>query len=385
MFIINGRVLTMAGLEIGNGFVEIENGRIVSAGDMDGFRGMGEIIDAEGGYILPGLVDAHTHIGLFDDALGFEGEDGNEDTDPITPQIRALDGINSLDRCFTEALHDGGVTSVLVGPGSANPIAGQMVALKTRGISVDEMIIKQPAAIKFALGENPKGVYHSKNQAPVTRMATASLMREALFKARDYFEKLCLAEDDEDAVPPEYDFKCESLLPLITGEIPAHFHAHRADDIFTAVRIAGEFGLKYAIIHATESHMIADRLDKSTGLILGPLMLDRSKPELANQTDRAPGILTSKGFMVAITTDHPEMPQKNLRIAACTAVKEGMDKDAALRAITIDAARLAGIDSRVGSIESGKDADIAVFSAHPLDFYAKVKFVFINGEKYERD
>lgn len=382
MFIINAHVLTMAGNEYENGFIEISEGKIAALGDMKDFSGAGSVFDAAGGYATPGLVDAHTHLGMLGDSQGFEGDDGNEDVEPITPHIRALDGINPMDRCFGEALR-AGVTSVLVGPGSANPVAGQMVALKTHGKCIDDMVIAQPAAIKFALGENPKGVYHAKNQSPVTRMATAALIRDTLYKARDYLDRLNQAMTEEGMEPPEFDFKSESLLALIRGDIPAHFHAHRADDIFTAVRISREFNLKFSVVHATESYLIADMLDRSTGLILGPLMLDRSKPELVNQTDRSAGVLSAQGFCVAITTDHPEMPQKNLIVAACAAVKEGMDQAAALRAITIDAARLAGIERRVGSLENGKDADVVVFSGHPLDFYASVKAVFVDGKRVE--
>lgn len=380
MNIINGHILTMAGKDIKNGYVKIENAKIAEVGDMTGFDGFGDIVDADGGFVMPGFVDAHTHIGMWEDALGFEGDDGNEDVDPITPHIRALDGLNPMDRCFREALV-AGVTSVLVGPGSANPVAGQMVAMKTRGICIDEMVIAQPAAVKFALGENPKGVYHGKNQSPVTRMATAAIIRETLCKTRDYMKKLEESKENDDVDPPEYDFKCESLIPLLKGEIPAHFHAHRADDIFTAVRIAKEFGLKYSIVHATEAHLVAGHLDKETGLILGPLLSDRSKPELANQTCKSPAILAQEGFRVAICTDHPELPERYLLLSTCAAVKEGMDRGAALRSITIDAAFLAGIDHRVGSLEAGKDADVLIFDSHPLDFYASLTHVFSDGEQ----
>ncbi|MDD6800570.1 MAG: amidohydrolase, partial [Firmicutes bacterium] len=233
------------------GFIEFDAGKITAVGACEG--------DGSGGILFPGFIDGHTHLGLSEDSLTFEGDDLNEGTDPITPQLRAIDAINPLDRTFTEA-REAGITCVAAAPGSANPIGGQIAVLKTAGKRVDDMIIAAPAAMKFALGENPKGVYHEKNQTPETRMATAALMREQLFKAKKYAEALdkyekqrqeYLDNPDENDEPsePEFDFKSEALLPVIRREIPVHFHAHRADDIFTAIRIAKEFHLRYTIVH----------------------------------------------------------------------------------------------------------------------------------------
>ena len=244
MYLINGILHTMASDVIRDGFVSFEHGKITAVGRMDELQlpEQAEVLDVTGCHIYPGLVDAHSHLGMFGDSLGFESDDGNEITDPVTPQLRAIDAINPFDRCFQEA-REGGVTTVVTGPGSANAIGGQMAAIKTVGRRVDDMILRAPVAMKFALGENPKSCYNDRHETPITRMATAALIREELFKAREYLEKKDRAAADEDADAPEFDLKLEALIPVIRGELPAHFHAHRADDIATAVRIAKEFGL----------------------------------------------------------------------------------------------------------------------------------------------
>ncbi|MGI5972066.1 MAG: amidohydrolase, partial [Oscillospiraceae bacterium] len=280
MLIINGNVLTMAGEDYSPGFVLTRGDKIISVGPMADAPGAAdeEVFDAGGFFVLPGLIDAHTHLGMFEDAVGFEGDDGNEETDPVTPQLRAVDAVNPMDRCFSEAVA-AGVTAVMTGPGSANAIGGQFAAVKTAGNRIDNMILRAPACMKFALGENPKSVYHLKNQAPVTRMATAALIRETLFKAREYMMKLEKAWRDEDAEEPDFDLKLQALIPLLRKEIPAHFHAHRADDIFTAIRIAREFDIDFTIVHGTEGHLIARELAReNVKLICGPALGDRSKP-----------------------------------------------------------------------------------------------------------
>lgn len=382
--IINARVISMVGEPIEDGYVTLENGKITTLGTMEAVPQDGcETLDAAGGWLLPGLVDAHSHIGLYEDSLGFEGEDGNEDTDPITPQLRVIDGINPMERSFAEA-RAAGVTTVVVSPGSANPIGGQMAAIKTCGRRIDDMIVRAPAAMKFALGENPKSVYHDKEQTPVTRMATASLIRDQLMKAREYGTHQKEAALDEDKEPRDYDDQLEALLPVLSGEIAAHFHAHRADDIFTALRIAKEFSLRPVIVHGTEAHMIADLLaPENVPVISGPFMTDRSKPELTNLTERAPALLREAGVPLAITTDHPEFPVKYLFDAARFAVRGGMEPDAALRAITIDAARIADIADRVGSIESGKDGDLVLLTGDPFDYRTCVVAVFCDGNRVE--
>jgi imidazolonepropionase-like amidohydrolase len=381
MLIINADIYTMAGSPIRNGWIRTEGAVIREIGEMPAQAHDEEkVVDVQGAKVYPGFIDAHTHIGMWEDGLTFEGDDGNEETDPVTPQLRAIDAVNPIDRCFTEALA-AGVTTVVTGPGSANPIGGQLAAIKTCGTCVDDMVVKAPVAIKMALGENPKSVYHGKNQTPSTRMATASLIREELFKAKRYMEDLQRSQEDEDFDPPEFDMKSEALLPALRGELEVHFHAHRADDIYTAIRIAKEFNLNYVIVHGTEGHIIAQGLQKNgTRVLAGPFLCDRSKPELRNLTPANPGILSKAGILTAIITDHPVIPIQYLPVCAALAVREGMDSEDALRAITINPAKICGIEDRVGSIEVGKDADLVVFESDPLDLNARPKMVIANGK-----
>jgi len=365
---------------IENGFVYIKGGVIADYGPMDSMPSKYKnikTIDANKGYLLPGLIDAHSHLGMWEDGLAFEGDDGNENTDPITPHLRAIDAVNPLDKAFEEAL-EAGVTTVVTGPGSSNPIAGQFIAMKTYGSRIDDMVIKSPVCMKFALGENPKLSFVDKGNSPKTRMATAALIRETLLKTVEYARDKKKKNRDE---RPEYNIKYESLLPLIEGKIYAKFHAHRADDIFTAIRIAKEFKLKYVIVHCTEGHLIVDKLKKeNANVIVGPNITSRSKPELKNQTVETAGILSKSGILTAITVDHPEVPQQYLTVAAALAVKAGMDEMEALKAITINAAKISMIDDKVGSIKVGKHADIVIFDRHPLDIMAKTQHIFVNGK-----
>lgn len=381
MYLIHGILHTMVSDVISDGFVAFENGKITAVGAMSklALPAGADVLDVSGCHIYPGLVDAHSHLGMFGDSLGFESEDGNEITDPVTPQLRAIDAINPFDRCFQEA-REGGVTTVVTGPGSANAIGGQMAAIKTAGRRVDDMILRAPVAMKFALGENPKSCYNDRHETPITRMATAALIREELFKTKEYLDKKNRAAEDEDAELPEFDLKLEALIPVVKGELPAHFHAHRADDIATAVRIAKEFGLKYVIIHGTEAHRIADLLaEDGVRVVTGPIIGDRSKPELANQRLDNTAILKKAGVQVAICTDHPENPEQYLPMGAAVCAKQGIAAEDAMAAITRDAAEIAGIADRVGTLEIGKDADIAVFRGHPLELSAVVEAVFIDG------
>ena len=382
MRIVNGVVHPMDGPVIRRGYVAFEGGRITAVGAMEELTDReGPELDAAGGHILPGFIDAHCHLGLFGDALGFEADDGNESTDPCTPQLRAIDGINPLDRGFREA-RAGGVTTVLTGPGSANPIAGQFAAVKTDGRWVDEMVVKAPAAMKFALGENPKSVYNERKETPVTRMATAAIIRENLAKAQEYQDKQSKAEEDPEEDMPDYDARLEALSPVITGALPAHFHAHRADDIATAVRISGEFGLKLVVVHGTEGYLLPELLAQAgVPVITGPCLTDRSKPELAGQTLSNPARLRTAGVKVAICTDHPETPIQYLPLCAAMAVRGGMEAEDALAAITRDAAEIAGIDRRVGTLTPGKDADVVVTSGHPFDWKGEIRAVFLNGKR----
>ena len=383
MLIINGAVHTMDGPVIKNGYVAIKGSKIARVGPMEDCPKSweGEVIDAQGGHICPGFIDAHCHLGMFGDALGFESDDGNEETDPCTPHLRAIDGVNPLDRCFSEA-RAAGVTTVLTGPGSANPVSGQFAALKTDGRWVDAMVVRAPAAMKLALGENPKQVYHDRDETPVTRMATAAIIRENLRKAVEYGEKMDRAARDEDADPPDYDAKLEALLPVVRGELPVHIHAHRADDIATGVRIAREFGLRCVIVHGTEGHLIPDLLAwEKIPVITGPALGDRSKPELANMTLENPALLRRAGVEVAICTDHPEVPVQYLPLCAALAVKGGLDPEEALAAITVTAAGIAGLGDILGTLAPGREADVVVTSRHPLELLGEVRAVLIGGRR----
>jgi len=387
LLITNGKIITMAGDIFEKGYILADEGKIIELGNMEDMPDVNEaggkkveVYDAEGGYILPGLIDAHCHVGMWEDSIGFEGDDGNEATDPVTPQLRAIDGVYYADRSFAEA-RENGVTTVVTGPGSANVIGGQFAALKTYGRRIEEMIVKEPVAMKVAFGENPKTVYNEKRQMPITRMATAALLRENLMKAVEYKQQLeDYNKDSENNNKPEFDMKLDALLKVINREIPLKAHAHRADDILTAIRIAKEFNLRLTIEHCTEGHLIKDILaEEGVAAVVGPSLTDRSKPELRNQSLKTPGILSKSGIKVAIMTDHPCIPIQYLSLCAAMAVREGMDDYEAMKAITINAAEITGISDRVGSLEKGKDADIVVFSGHPFELKTKVILTVING------
>lgn len=366
---------------IGRGYLLIEGTKIARLGPMSQWDGEAGDDSFAGLHVYPGLVDAHSHLGMFGDSLGAEGEDGNEETDPTTPHLRAIDAVNGMDRGFSEAL-DYGVTTVVTGPGSANPVSGQMAALKTAGVCVDDMVIEPFIAMKFALGENPKNVYAHRSQTPTTRMATAAVIREQLYRARRYGEDLDAFEKDEEGEldPPEYDAKCEALLPVLRGEVAAHFHAHRADDLFTAVRIAREFSLRAVIIHGTEGHLIAERLAR-TGIpvVCGPVIGTRSKPELSAMSRGNPAVLWKNGVKIAVCTDHPEVPEEFLMLSAAICRREGLSPEAAIRAVTLDAAEIIGLDARIGSLEAGKDADLVFYRGDPLGGLEKPEAVFVDG------
>ena len=364
---------------IENGWVSVSEGKITEIG-----KGSTDVsssdINAEGKMLIPGFIDAHTHLGIVGNALGFEADDCNEETDPVTPHIMASDGINPFDFCFSEA-REAGITTVLSSPGSANAIGGIICALKTNGRRIEKMIIKE-AGIKFALGENPKTAYNDRDETPVTRMATAGLIREHLTKSAKYLDDIKDYEaDSENNDMPEFDAKLDATVPLLKKELKAHFHCHRADDILTAVRISKKYGLDSVLVHATEGHLIADLLaEDGVCAVVGPVIGDRSKPELANLSTATAGELHRNGVKVAICTDHPVVPVQYLALNAALAVKGGLDRSEALKAITINAAEIAGISDRVGSIEKGKDADLQLYSLDPLDIQSSPDFVMINGE-----
>lgn len=383
LIFINAYIYTAEEEPIANGFLTVRDGKIAGIGNMKEWKRPDgeEIVDLSGKRIYPGFVDAHTHLGMWEDGMGFEGEDGNEMSMTSAASLRAIDAINSFDRCFEEA-RKAGVTAVVTGPGSANPIGGAMAAVKTTGGRVDNMVIKYPVSMKMALGENPKNVHHDRDESPMTRMATAKIIRESLIKAKRYAQDVDKAAESEDYDLPDFDAECEALLPVVRGELPVHIHAHRRDDIFTGIRIAEEFGLQYVLVHATEGHLVTEELAEcGADVFSGPFLSDRSKPELINLTPSSPGIISRAGIRTAVITDHPVIPIQYLPLCAGLAVREGMDYDSALRAITITPAEILGLDDRIGSLRIGKDADFSVFDSDPLTLAAKPLVVFINGRE----
>jgi len=377
MLIKNGRVFTMAGKVYENGCVLIENGKIKEVGEELTASFGEEIIDARGGWVLPGLVDAHSHLGTHEANMGFEGNDTNEITDPITPQLRVIDGLNPQDKAF-EAVRASGVTTTLVAPGSVNVIGGQCAVIKTYGRCVDEMVIVEPAAVKIAFGENPKRAYKELEKMPSTRMAIAGLLRQTLYEAKAYQVRKEKAAEREEYFA--VDLKLEALLPVLEGRIPVKAHAHRADDILTAIRIAKEFNVSMTLDHCTEGHLITDYI-KEAGFpaIVGPTMSARSKIELTNKSFFTAVKLAASGVKIAITTDHPVTQMQYLPLCAGLAVREGLPLEDALRAITINAAEIIGAADRVGSIEPGKDADLAIFDGNPLQTLTKTLYTIIDG------
>ncbi len=337
-----------------------------------------EVFVADGLRVYPGLIDAHTHIGLDDYGIGQPGQDYNEYNDPVTPQLRALDSFYAFDPALGHALK-AGVTTVCTGPGSSNVLGGTFIAVKTYGRCVDEMLVKNPAAMKCAFGENPKRCYQSKGIS--ARMTTAAKLRETLFKAREYMQKIDAAEGDASKLPA-FDIKLDALLPVMRGEIPLKAHAHRSDDICTSIRIAKEFGVKLTLEHCTEGHLIADILaEAGYPAAVGPSLSSASKTELSNKTFETPGILARAGLAVSIITDAPVIPQEYLPLCAGLAVKAGMDPFDALRAITINPARHIGIEDRVGSLEVGKDADLVLTEGDIMLSSTRPCAVFLDGER----
>lgn len=382
MLLINAKIMTMEDAVIDCGYIQIKDDKITAVGDMNSVPQDDNVLDLQGKTVYPGFIDAHCHMGMAEEGLDFEGDDLNEMTDPVSPHLRGLDAINPVNQSFPEAV-GAGITTVVTGPGSANAISGQFCAIKTYGKRVDKMVLREPVAMKFALGENPKKVYNDKSETPMTRMATAALIREELSKAKRYLEDVQKAEEDpEENDPPEFDAKKEALIPVLKRELKAHIHCHRSDDIFTAVRLAEEFELDYVLIHCTEGHLIADELKEiGAPVVNGPLMCTRTKPELLHASDKTPGILSKAGLQVAICTDYNVIPIWMLPITAGYAAREGMDYIEALKAITINPARICGIEDRVGSVKIGKDADLLVYSQDPLTLAAKPDMVFINGKQ----
>lgn len=355
----------------------ISQGKISKIGQSIEEEGV-TIIDGKGKKLFPGFIDAHTHLGLRESGIGFEGDDVNEASNPITPELKAIDGINPLDQTFDDA-REAGITCVSSGPGSANVIGGQFAIIKTLGNRIDKMIVNPSHAMKVAFGENPKRVYKGLGISPQTRLAVASELRNALMKAKNYMEKIHDAGDDLNKMP-SYDHQLEALIPVLKREIPLKAHAHRTDDIFTAIRIAKEFNLKMTLDHCSEGHLIVDDLvEEGFDAIVGPTFGHKSKFETKNKTFTTPGVLQRAGIKVAIMTDHPVIPVQYLPIMAGLSAKAGMDRFEALKAITINPAEILGIENLVGTIEIGKDADLVLMTGHPFELDAKVEITFING------
>lgn len=380
LLIKNGLIHTGMEREPFIGDILVDNGKIVEIlreGEECVSEVEVQVIDATGLQIYPGFIDAHSHIGLDGYGIGYEGKDYNEMGDIACPQMRGIDGVKAMDPAFAMA-REAGVTCVCTGPGSANVLGGTFTVLKTVGCRVENMMIREAAAMKCAFGENPKRCYKDKGNS--TRMSTAAKLREMLFKAREYHEKLESAKADP-AKKPGFDMKMEALQPVIRGEMPLKAHAHATDDIFTALRIAREFGVKITLEHVTEGHMIVEELAKeNVPMAVGPTLTSATKFELRNKSWSTPGVLAAAGCQVSIITDAPVIPQQYLPLCAGLAVQAGMDPFAALQAITINPARHIGAEERVGSLEVGKDADIVITDGCPFEVSTNVKYVLIDGK-----
>lgn len=382
--VINARFETISQGIIENGQMLVEGGKIKAIGQSLEIPACATVLDAAGRTVTPGIIEAHAHIGIGEQGLGWEGQDTNEATSPVTAWCRAIDGINMCDTAFND-FRRAGITSVDVPPGSANIIGGTTVALKCKGSIVDEAIIKYPTGMKCALGENPKNVYGGRKQTPSTRMGNAAVLRETLLKAKQYMEKLDNAKSEQDK--PKPDKQHDAMLPVLRREIPLMIHCHRADDIVTAVRIAKEFNILYTLEHVTDGYLLVDLLQQSgASSAVGPTMQYGSKVENRDRDFRTAIALARAGVRFCFTTDHPVVAGQHLITTASLAVGWGMDRDAALRAITLSSAEHVGIADRVGSLEVGKDADFVVWSGDPLEFTTFADITVIDGEiVYKRE
>lgn len=379
MVIINGKIFTMEenmGV-IERGYIRTRGKRIEDIGDMSSFLLQGNdnrILDVNGAWVLPGLIDPHSHIGITEEKIGIIGDDCNEGTNPVTPSLRAIDAVNPMDSAFHDAIA-AGITSVMVGPGSANVVGGQFVFMKTQGRCIDNMVVKFPAAMKVAFGENPKTVYGDKDEYPATRMGIAALLRKTLFEAKQYQKKKECGKSEQE------DFEMETWLPVLKKEIPLKAHAHRADDILTAIRIAKEFDVDITIDHCTEGHLIANLIAASGyPVIVGPDLTSRSKLEVQNMSFKTYEILHRAGILFSVTTDHPVSMIQYLPLCAGLAVKHGLPVEEGLKALTINAARICRVDDRVGSLKAGKDADIAIFTGNPMEVFTETLYTIIDGK-----
>jgi imidazolonepropionase-like amidohydrolase len=380
LLIKNGKIITMTDKNYNSGSILIKDKKIVEIGENININSNEncKIIDAENWWVMPGIIESHCHIGIKEERKGFEGDDCNELNESITPYIRALDGINVMDSAFHTALTSG-ITGVMVGPGSSNVVGGQFIFIKTHGRKIDDMTVLEPAAMKVAFGENIKTNYNQKNMMPSTRMSIAALLREELFEAQKYNQNKKNAMESNDSFDDV--FRKECWIPVINREIPLKAHVHRADDILTAIRIAKEFNLKLTLDHCTEGHLISEEI-KESGFpaIVGPSLAIRNKIETQNADFKTAGILHKAGVKVAITTDHPVTRIQDLPICAGFAAREGLGVEEGLKAITINAAEICNVSDRVGSLEIGKDADIAIFDGNPMEVFTKTMYTIIDGE-----
>ncbi|MBD5096693.1 MAG: amidohydrolase [Lachnospiraceae bacterium] len=370
MLITGGKIITMNDLVLENGYIRTNGKTISEIGDMNNLPKNNDdvILDVHGCLVMPGIIDAHSHIGIMEEKKGTIGDDCNECTNPVTPSLRAIDAINPMDAAFHEAIA-AGITGVLAGPGSANVIGGQFAFIKTHGRCIDDMIVKAPAAMKAALGENPKVCYGDQNKYPSTRMANAALLRETLQKAKLYNPK------------DGYDADMEAMQPVLQKKIPMKVHAHRADDILTAIRIAKEFDINITLDHCTEGHLIAEHVKKSGfPAIVGTDLTSKNKIEVANMSFKTCGVLNKAGVLTAITTDHPVALIQYLPLCAGLSVRAGLPMEEAYKAITINPAKICGVDARVGSLEVGKDADIAIFDGNPMNTFTNTVYTIIDGK-----
>lgn len=378
LLIQNGLIKPMAGDDIPNGCVLVKGGKIKKVAQRIEPPAGCKIINAKNSWVMPGIIEAHCHIGITEEKMGIEGNDCNETMQPVTPYLRALDAVNPMDSAFFNAVR-AGITSVMVGPGSSNVVGGQFLFMKTSGRSIDEMVVLSPAAMKIAFGENPKTNYSGMSVVPSTRMSIAALLRQELAAAFAYRTKKEAAQNNGESF--ETDFTKECWLPVLERHIPLKAHAHRADDIQTAIRIAQEFHLDLTLDHCTEGHLITEHI-KSSGFpaIVGPSIASRNKIEVRYMDFKTAGILHKAGITVAITTDHPVSLIQYLPICAGLAAREGLGIEPALRAITINPARICRVEHRVGSLEAGKDADIAIFDGNPMEVFTKTQYTIINGK-----
>lgn len=357
---------------IENGFVSFENGKITEVGKMSDFNKQ-DFTNLSGSFVFPGLIDAHSHLGMWGNASGFENDDGNEATDPLTPHLFGSDGVKIFDKCFEEAI-SAGITTVLTGPGSANAAGGIYAAFHTAG-ELETRLYKQNAGLKIAFGENPKSCY--KNKGPQTRMATAALLRELFIKAENYAEE----KAKKDGKSPAFDIKLEAVCKVLNGEMPVFAHAHKAEDILTAVKLSKEFKFRLVIVHGTDAAKIKEYLSKNNVPVLcGPIICDRSKPELESLSPETIGILDKEGVKCAVITDHPVIPIQYLALSAAVSVKNGLDRISAYKAMTSTAAELSELSEK-GYLKAGMDADIAIFNGDPLDVMTSCTAAYIQGKK----